>query len=278
MIVGLALASLYLGAVPAAGQGPQEVGPAAQVRTQPRVKSNSRARSTSYKIHAKRSNQRARSRVARHVGSHPRSKAQLQRARLGNTTGTRMASRTPSAGRQARPALKPVKLGDVQPKPQPTALPTAQPTAQPMAHPTAQPMANPMAQPTRAFEQPGMNSDQLTKLTVPLRAKGLLPADVELKDACSHFKSVSDCVAALHASHNVGINFNCMKWDLTGVPLTADPASCPTPGSRNFMTLSKAIQALKPEAFGKEEAIIAEKQAHDDLKEVGFDISTGPAN
>jgi hypothetical protein len=78
-------------------------------------------------------------------------------------------------------------------------------------------------------------------------------------------------VAALHASHNLKINFNCMKWDLTGVPLTADPSACAIPGSRNLMTLDKAIQALKPDAFGKEEALNAQKQASSDIKEAGLE-------
>lgn len=42
------------------------------------------------------------------------------------------------------------------------------------------------------------------------------------------------------------------------------------------MTLSKAIQALKPAAFGKEEAVIAQKQAQDDLKQGWPGISKDP--
>ena len=39
------------------------------------------------------------------------------------------------------------------------------------------------------------------------------------------------------------------------------------------MSLSKAIQALKPDAFGKEEAANAQKQAFIDLKEAGLENS-----
>lgn len=127
-----------------------------------------------------------------------------------------------------------------------------------------------IAEPKVVSDHRAASDGPLSKLTVPLQERGLLPADISLKDACTHFKTLNDCVAALHASQNLGLNFNCMKWDLTGVPLTADPSSCAIPGSRNIMSLSKAIQALKPDAFGKEEAITAEKQALNDLKDAGL--------
>src|SRR5438876_8577143 len=42
------------------------------------------------------------------------------------------------------------------------------------------------------------NSKLDTKLTSKLQAKGLLPAGMDLKDACSGFKNLGQCVAAIH--------------------------------------------------------------------------------
>lgn len=165
--------------------------------------------------------------------------------------GTRADSGTVSRKVQVPRSLKPVKFVKEETKQEP-------------------------AEPKMATERHAANSNRLTKSTLPLQVQGLLPPNTDLKDACSHFKVLSDCVAALHASNNLGLNFNCLKWDLTGVPLTADPSSCAAPGSGNIMTLSKAIQALKPDAYGKDEAMNAQKQAHDDLKEGGLEFSRGP--
>ena len=112
-------------------------------------------------------------------------------------------------------------------------------------------------------------SDQDKKLTAKLQAQGLLSANTDLKSACDTFKSVDRCVAALHVSHNLGLDFNCLKSDLTGVQTSADMSGCKGTAGTKAMSLDSAIRALKPEANAKAEAKNAEKQAHDDLKEAG---------
>src|SRR6266849_2463095 len=59
------------------------------------------------------------------------------------------------------------------------------------------------------------NGEQSKKLASQLQA--LLPARTKLEDACTAFRQLSECVAALHVSHNLKIKFNCLKWDVTGL-------------------------------------------------------------
>src|SRR6266566_1690191 len=49
------------------------------------------------------------------------------------------------------------------------------------------------------------------KLTPKLQARGLLAANANATDACAPFTALNECVAALHASHNLGLDFNCLR-------------------------------------------------------------------
>jgi hypothetical protein len=118
-------------------------------------------------------------------------------------------------------------------------------------------------------EDPNAKNDQDKKLNDKLQSQGLLPANTDLKTACSNFKSEQECVAALHVSHNLGVEFNCLKSNLTGVQTSADMSGCKGTAGTKAMSLSSAIHAVKPEANAKSEAKNAEKQAHDDLTAAG---------
>ena len=113
------------------------------------------------------------------------------------------------------------------------------------------------------------SADQNKRLTALLQQNGVLPKDGDVSSSCSVFKNVSDCVAALHASHNVGVEFNCLRADVTGVQTSADLSGCKGPVGDKAVSLQDALKRLKPEADAKAEAKSAEKQAKDDLKEVG---------
>ncbi|HVS88562.1 MAG TPA: hypothetical protein VHF01_10135 [Candidatus Acidoferrum sp.] len=123
--------------------------------------------------------------------------------------------------------------------------------------------------PKPASDQLDARSDRDKKLTAKFQAQGLLPANTDLKSACDTFKNLDGCVAALHVSHNLGVEFNCLKSDLTGVQTSADMSGCKGTAGTKAMSLDSAIRALKPEANAKAEAKNAVKQAHDDLKEAG---------
>jgi hypothetical protein len=117
-----------------------------------------------------------------------------------------------------------------------------------------------------ASEQLAANGEQSKKLASQLQA--LLPPRTKLEDACTAFRQLGECVAALHVSHNLKIKFNCLKWDVTGLkPGSGNMSSCSAPEGGKALSLAKAIQTLKPEADAKAEAKNAEKRAQEDIKD-----------
>ena len=116
-----------------------------------------------------------------------------------------------------------------------------------------------------ASEQLAANKDQSKKLASELQA--ILPPRTKLEDACTSFKELADCVAALHVSHNLKVKFNCLKWDLTAVQPATGYASCTAPENGKALSLSKAIRTLKPDADAKAEAKTADKRAREDIKD-----------
>lgn len=115
-----------------------------------------------------------------------------------------------------------------------------------------------------ASERLAANHQQDRKLTTQLQTQGVLPPKTDLKEACSAFKSVEDCVAALHVSHNLKVKFNCVKWDMTAVK-PGGASACSAPASGRPMSLGKTIRVLKPDADARAEEKTARKQAHDDI-------------
>ncbi len=95
-------------------------------------------------------------------------------------------------------------------------------------------------------------SDLLTQNTkLYSNLQKLLPQGMTPQDACSGFKNLGQCVAAIHVSHNLDIPFADLKAKTTGT------------GS---VSLGKAIEALKPGTNGKTESKKAQKQANADLQ------------
>ena len=116
-----------------------------------------------------------------------------------------------------------------------------------------------------ASEQLAANKEEERKLSLQLQA--VLPPRTSLKDACAGFKSLNDCVAALHVSHNLEIKFNCLKWDVIGAKPAGDVKSCEAPWRDKAMELGRAIHDLKPDANYRTEAKNAEKRAREDIKD-----------
>ncbi len=90
---------------------------------------------------------------------------------------------------------------------------------------------------------------QNTKLAGNLQK--LLPQGMTPQDACSGFKNLGQCVAAIHVSHNLDIPFADLKSKTTG---------------SGSVSLGKAIETLKPGTNGKAESKKAQQQANEDLK------------
>lgn len=112
-------------------------------------------------------------------------------------------------------------------------------------------------------------TDYEKKLTPTLQSQGVLAANATATDACAPFPSLDGCLAALHASHNLGVNFNCLRADVTGVHTSADTSGCKVADGEKPQGLHKAIHQLKPDADAKQATKDAEQQAKDDLKAIG---------
>lgn len=115
-------------------------------------------------------------------------------------------------------------------------------------------------------DQLDSSSDRNKKLDANLKTAGVLPQNGSLSDACSPFTSLHECLAALHASKNTGIEFNCLRADVTGVQTNADVSGCKGSSDKR-MDLHKAIRLQNPQIDAKSQAKNAEKQASDDLKD-----------
>jgi len=115
----------------------------------------------------------------------------------------------------------------------------------------------------------GTRSDVEKKLTPKLQAAGLLPANVNATDTCASFTALNECLAALHASRNLGLDFNCLRASVTGVHSNADISGCKAADGEKAQSLNKAIHLLNPGADAKGAAKNAEQQAQADLRDLG---------
>lgn len=115
----------------------------------------------------------------------------------------------------------------------------------------------------------GSRAEVEKKLTPKLQAQSVLPAKSNATDACLAFTSLSECLAALHASHNLGIDFVCLRASVTGVHSNADVSGCKIADGEKALSLNKAIHEMNPSADAKGATKNAEHQAKDDLKDLG---------
>lgn len=118
-------------------------------------------------------------------------------------------------------------------------------------------------------DEPGNRGGLEKKLTPSLQARGLLAANVTATDACTSFAVLQECLATLHASHNLGVDFDCLRAGVTGVLTDADLSGCAVADTEKAQALDKAIRQLKPDTDAKQAAKDAEQQAKDDLKAAG---------
>jgi hypothetical protein len=116
-----------------------------------------------------------------------------------------------------------------------------------------------------ANEQLAANHEEERKLSLQLQA--LLPPKTTLREACSGFLSLEDCVAALHVSRNIKIKYNCLKWDMTAARPNGDVKTCEAPPRDKALSLVKAIRVLNSDADAKAEARNAERRAREDIKD-----------
>ncbi len=115
----------------------------------------------------------------------------------------------------------------------------------------------------------GGRSDVEKRLTPKLRAQGILPAKSNATDACAPFTALNECLVALHASHNLGLEFNCLRANMTGVHSNVDLSSCKGSIGDKAQSLNKAIHEMNPNVDAKGATKNAEQQAKDDLRDLG---------
>jgi hypothetical protein len=116
-----------------------------------------------------------------------------------------------------------------------------------------------------ANERLAAHQEEERKLSLQLQA--LLPAKTTLREACSGFLSLEDCVAALHVSRNLKIKYNCLKWDMTAARPNGDVKTCQAPPRDKALSLLTAIRVLDSGADAKAEAKNAERRAREDIKD-----------
>jgi hypothetical protein len=80
------------------------------------------------------------------------------------------------------------------------------------------------------------------------RLAAVTPPGMSTEDACTGFKSIRECAAAMHAAQNLSVPFGDLKSKLT-----------------SGQKLGAAIHGLRPEANAPEEASRAESQARSDV-------------
>jgi hypothetical protein len=114
----------------------------------------------------------------------------------------------------------------------------------------------------------GKTMDQILTDNKALAGKIQTLTGMNATAACSGFRNLGQCVAAAHVSKNLGINFACLRADMTP---TAAPSGTSCGASSNTstksMSLGKAIQTLRPTANSRAESKKAVKQADQDLNE-----------
>ena len=118
-----------------------------------------------------------------------------------------------------------------------------------------------------ASEELAANGDLEKKLTKQLEVQGIVPQGTDLKEECSSFKSLAECVAALRVSHSLNVELNCLKWDVTGVKPKRVGDSCAGPLDGKAMGLQKSIELLKRDADAKGEAKNALQRARNDIND-----------
>ena len=120
-----------------------------------------------------------------------------------------------------------------------------------------------------AADSNGSRGDIEKKLTPKLQAQRILPLNSNATDACAHFTALNECLATLHASYALGLEFNCVRAKVTGVLTNVDLSMCKGSVGDKPQSLSKAIHEMNPDTDAKRVAKDAEQQAKDDLKDLG---------
>lgn len=95
----------------------------------------------------------------------------------------------------------------------------------------------------------------------------LLPTGTTPQQVCANFTHLGPCVAAIHVSHNLGIDLNSLVCDMTLKPIGSNTCPQGTATGTKGMSLGGAIQALDANADSKSESKKANQEAKQDIKD-----------
>jgi hypothetical protein len=127
-------------------------------------------------------------------------------------------------------------------------------TPRPGAPTPSQPASNsgqPDAGPTNELQMKSIDQVLHDDARLSAKLQDMLPADVSPQQACVGFKTLEQCVTAIHLAQNLKVPFADLKAKTTG---------------RGSVGLQKAIEQMAANANSKDELKKAKKQAADDMK------------
>ena len=118
----------------------------------------------------------------------------------------------------------------------------------------AQPAGNsgrPDAEPTNEMQMKSIDQVLHDDARLSAKLQELLPTDMSPQQACAGFKTLEQCVTAIHVAQNLKLSFADLKAKTTG---------------KGSVGLRKAIEQMAANANSKDELKKAKKQAADDMK------------
>jgi hypothetical protein len=118
----------------------------------------------------------------------------------------------------------------------------------------SQPASNsgrPDAGPTNDLQMKSIDQVLHDDARLSAKLQEMLPSDMSPQQACAGFKTLEQCVTAIHLAQNLKLPFADLKAKTTG---------------KGSVGLQKAIEQMAANANAKEELKKAKKQAADDMK------------
>jgi hypothetical protein len=109
----------------------------------------------------------------------------------------------------------------------------------------------PDAGPTNELQMKSIDQVLHDDARLSAKLQDMLPADVSPQQACVGFKTLEQCVTAIHLAQNLKVPFADLKAKTTG---------------KGSVGLQKAIEQMAANANSKDELKKAKKQAADDMK------------
>ena len=118
----------------------------------------------------------------------------------------------------------------------------------------SQPATNPSrpeAGPTNELQMKSIDQVLHDDARLSAKLQDMLPADMTPQQACAGFKTLEQCITAIHLAQNLKLPFTDLKAKTTG---------------KGSIGLQKAIEQMAANANSKDELKKAKKQAADDMK------------